>query len=70
MVQLVLQDMIGYMQEGDIMDYGKFYFKNGYCTNYLHDFVFSSIVQDDDFKIVYDSLGLSDSQFLDFKKVI
>ena len=61
--------MIEYMQEGNAMDYRKFYY-NGYCTIYLHDFVFSSIVQDDDFKIVYDSIGLSDRQFLDFKKII
>lgn len=69
MEQLVHLDTIEYMQGGNIMDYGKFYY-NGYCTNYLHDFVFSSIVQDDDFKIVYDNLGLSDSQFMDLKKLI
>jgi hypothetical protein len=51
------------------MDYGKFYY-NGYCTNYIYDFVFSSIVQDDDFEIVYDYLGLSDRQFMDLKKII
>lgn len=61
--------MIEYIQEGNIMDYRKFYY-NGYCTNYLHDFIFSSIVQDDDFKIVYDNIGLSDNQFMDLKKII